>query len=52
MGSGRWHGHGAGWAGHRRVTDETPYPMRTGAPWRNLPARFGPWKTEYERHRC
>ncbi|PNE38468.1 transposase [Streptomyces noursei] len=27
------------------------YRQRTGAPWRDLPARFGPWKTVYERHR-
>lgn len=24
---------------------------RTGVPWRDLPARFGNWKTIYERHR-
>ncbi len=23
---------------------------RTGVPWRDLPARFGKWKTVYERH--
>jgi transposase len=23
----------------------------TGVPWRDLPARFGRWKTVYERHR-
>lgn len=25
--------------------------VRTGVQWRNLPERFGPWKTVYERHR-
>lgn len=25
--------------------------MRTGVRWRDLPERFGPWKTVYERHR-
>lgn len=25
--------------------------MRTEAQWRDLPDRFGPWKTVYERHR-
>jgi transposase len=25
--------------------------VRTGAQWRDLPERFGPWKTVYERHR-
>lgn len=24
---------------------------RTGAPWRDLPERYGPWKTAYERLR-
>lgn len=23
---------------------------RTGSPWRELPERFGPWQTAYERH--
>ena len=23
---------------------------RTGCPWRNLPARFGPWQTAWKRH--
>ncbi len=23
--------------------------LRTGAPWRDLPDRFGPWQTVYER---
>ncbi len=25
--------------------------VRTGVQWRDLPERFGPWKTAYERHR-
>ncbi|GAB2769522.1 hypothetical protein GCM10027072_80340 [Streptomyces bullii] len=25
--------------------------IRTGVPWRDLPERFGNWKTVYERHR-
>lgn len=25
--------------------------MRTGVQWRDLPERYGPWKTVYERHR-
>jgi transposase len=24
---------------------------RTGVPWRDLPERYGPWQTVYERHR-
>jgi transposase len=27
------------------------YRLRTGVLWRDLPPRFGPWKTVYERHR-
>lgn len=27
------------------------YRNRTGVPWRDLPMRFGKWKTVYERHR-
>jgi transposase len=25
--------------------------LRTGAPWRDLPDRFGPWQTVYDYHR-
>lgn len=25
--------------------------MRAGCPWRDLPERFGPWQTVYNRHR-
>ncbi|MDQ0681326.1 transposase [Streptomyces achromogenes] len=25
--------------------------LRTGTPWRDVPAQYGPWKTVYERHR-
>jgi len=27
------------------------YRVRTGIPWRDLPVRFGPWTTVYDRHR-
>ncbi|WP_443077938.1 IS5 family transposase [Streptomyces sp. NBC_01450] len=36
---------------HRQVTDGTLHRVRTGVQWRDLPERFGPWKTVYERHR-
>ncbi|MGA6161001.1 IS5 family transposase [Stenotrophomonas sp. NPDC087984] len=42
---------GGRWASHRRVINGILYRLRTGVPWRDLPARFGPWKTAYERHR-
>ncbi len=42
---------GGRWASHRRVINGILYRLRTGVPWRDLPVRFGPWKTVYERHR-
>jgi transposase len=33
------------------VIDGILHRIRTGAHWRDLPERFGPWKTVYERHR-
>lgn len=46
--SGRRGGH---WVSHRRIINGILYRQRTGVPWRDLPTRFGPWKTVYERHR-
>ena len=31
----------------RRVVDGILWVVRTGAPWRDLPERFGPWQTVY-----
>jgi transposase len=42
---------GGRWASHRIVINGILYRNRTGVPWRDLPARFGKWKTVYERHR-
>lgn len=36
---------------HRAVLDAIFWRLRTGAPWRDLPARFGPWETAYSRFR-
>lgn len=45
-------GHrGRQWKDHRRVIDGTLWILNTGAPWRDLPERFGAWKTVYERFR-
>ena len=33
------------------VTNGILFRIRTGVPWRDLPERFGSWKTVYERHR-
>lgn len=42
---------GGRWADHRVVIDGIMFRIRTGVPWRDLPERFGNWKTVYERHR-
>src|ERR1051325_3512769 len=34
---------------HRRVINGILWIDRTGAPWRDLPARYGPWQTCYDR---
>lgn len=39
------------WRDHRQVINGILYRVRTGVQWRDLPERFGPWKTVYERHR-
>lgn len=39
------------WRDHRQVIDGILYRIRTGAHWRDLPERYGLWKTVYERHR-
>ncbi|MER6589631.1 MULTISPECIES: IS5 family transposase [Micromonospora] len=39
------------WRGHRQVINGILWKLRTGAPWRDLPERFGPWKTCHERLR-
>ena len=35
--------------GERLFIDAVLYRATTGSPWRDLPARFGPWKTNYNR---
>src|SRR5829696_1225772 len=34
---------------HRPVVDGMLWVLGTGAPWRDLPERFGPWQTVYDR---
>jgi len=36
-------GRGKPWADHRRVISGILWKLRTGAPGRDLPARYGPW---------
>nr|WP_223190789.1 IS5 family transposase [Streptomyces sp. TRM68416] len=42
---------GGQWADHRRVINGVLFRARTGVPWPDLPERYGPWQTLYERHR-
>ncbi len=34
---------------HRTVVEGILWKLRTGAPWRDLPERYGPWQTVYDR---
>ena len=43
------HGLGKARVDDRRVLDAIFYILRTGAPWRDLPARYGPYTTAYNR---
>ena len=36
---------------HRTVLNGMLWVLHTGAPWRDLPERYGPWKTVYDRFR-
>jgi transposase len=36
---------------HRTVINGILWILRTGAPWRDLPARYGRWQTVYSRFR-
>ena len=40
---------GGRWRGHRQVVNGILWKLRTGAPWRDLPERYGPWQTCYDR---
>jgi transposase len=42
---------GRQWRDHRQVINGILWKIRTGAPWRDLPERYGPWKTCHERLR-
>lgn len=37
------------WAEHRRVLNGVFWKLRTGAPWRDIPERYGPYQTLYDR---
>lgn len=40
---------GGQWRDHRQVINGILWKLRTGAPWRDLPERYGPWQTCAER---
>ncbi|XYX40797.1 IS5 family transposase [Candidatus Erwinia dacicola] len=40
---------GRPWAEHRMIINGKFWVLCSGAPWRNLPERYGPWKTVYNR---
>ena len=42
---------GRPWRPHREVINGIFFLIRTGIPWRDLPAEFGPWQTVYKRFR-
>ena len=41
---------GRRFAEHRLVLEGIAWRFRTGSPWRDLPADFGPWQTVWKRH--
>ena len=42
---------GRRWRDHRQVLNGILWILHTGAQWRELPERYGPWKTVYGRFR-
>lgn len=40
---------GKQWGSHRKVINGILWRLRTGAPWRDIPERYGPWQTCYDR---
>jgi transposase len=44
-----WQGHR--WNDHRLMIGGILFRTRAGCPWRDVPERFGNWKTVYNRHR-
>lgn len=44
-------GRGRQWQDHRRIMNGIFWILNTGAPWRDLPERYGKWKTVHDRFR-
>ncbi len=37
------------WVDHRMILNGVFWVLRSGAPWRDVPERYGPWQTVYDR---
>lgn len=44
-----WAGAGHPWHPHRPLVNGILWHLHTGAPWRDVPAQYGPWQTVYDR---
>ena len=42
---------GGGWTEHRQVLNGMFWKLGSGAAWRDIPERYGPWQTVYDRFR-
>lgn len=40
---------GRPWNDHRTMMNAMVWILRTGAPWRDLPEKYGPWQSVYDR---
>ena len=38
------------WSEHRRILNGLFWKLRSGAPWRDIPERYGPYQTIYARY--
>src|SRR5919205_467515 len=38
------------WSPHRGILNGLLWKLRSGAPWRDIPERYGPWQTIYDRY--
>ncbi len=43
------HHEGHPWGNHRKFLNGMIWRLATGAPWRDLPERYGPWNSVYQR---
>ncbi len=42
-------GNGRPWRNHRTMINAMMWILNAGSPWRDLPERYGPWMTAYNR---